>query len=381
MDNLTHSLTGLVIAKAGMERFSPAATVVCVIAANAPDFDLFVLLTSGRWAYLQHHRGITHSIPGVLLLAILIPTLFYAAEFVVAHFWKRARRIRFGWLLLASLIATATHPLMDWTNNYGIRLLLPWSAKWFYGDLVFIVDPLIWIILGGTAFLLTSRSKMQMAFWAVLALALILLVFLLGSQPEAIHLGVFRFVWLGTMAAFFLARRYRFGQCVPNALALTALGLVVAYWSALGLAHRRAYAQADRIANEEATKRSEKLMRVAAMPRLADPFHWQCISETEGATYRFEVSLAGPSPSPNELERFAKPNPNELRAIEAASQDARARVFLGFARFPGAQVKDLDCVSQTVVQFADLRYTEPGGARRGTFALDVPIACPEAKEK
>ena len=35
---------------------------------------------------------------------------------------------------------------MDWTNNYGMRFLLPWDSRWFYGDLVFIIDPYLWIL-------------------------------------------------------------------------------------------------------------------------------------------------------------------------------------------------------------------------------------------
>lgn len=136
MDNLTHSLTGLIVAKAGVERLSPAATTVCVIAANAPDLDSLILLTSGRWTYLHHHRGITHSIIGTLVLIVLVPSLFYAGELALARIRKRPRSLRYAGLLLASLIAGATHPLIDWTNNYGIRLLLPWSGRWFYGDLV-----------------------------------------------------------------------------------------------------------------------------------------------------------------------------------------------------------------------------------------------------
>ena len=62
-------------------------------------------------------------------------------------------------LLVASLIATATHPIMDWTNNYGVRFLLPWNPRWFYGDFVFIIDPFIWIVLGGAAFVLTAKTK------------------------------------------------------------------------------------------------------------------------------------------------------------------------------------------------------------------------------
>src|SRR6185436_10669509 len=105
---------------------------------------------------------------------------------------------------------------------------------------------------------------------------------------------------------------------------------------------------------------------------------WQCLSETDRATYRYRVSLLGRPPF--DFQRFEKPNAKELRAIEAASRDERTKVFLGFARFPAMRLKDADCLSQTVVQFADLRYTEPGGGQRGTFSLDVPIACPETEK-
>ncbi|MGB8507563.1 MAG: metal-dependent hydrolase, partial [Pyrinomonadaceae bacterium] len=72
MDNLTHSLVGLVAAKAGLERTSPYATLLCVLAANAPDADI-VTLFGGRFTYLEQHRGISHSIVGTFALAILLP--------------------------------------------------------------------------------------------------------------------------------------------------------------------------------------------------------------------------------------------------------------------------------------------------------------------
>jgi len=50
-------------------------------------------------------------------------------------------------------------------------------------------------------------------------------------------------------------------------------------------------------------------------------------------------------------------------------------VFLGFARFPVLQLADPDCVTRTLVQIADLRYTEPGRSR-GTFSLEMPVDCP-----
>src|SRR5262252_9281606 len=168
MDNLAHSLVGLTAAKAGLGRCSPYATTVCVISANAADADFVSLFFGDRWTLLQHHRGITHSLVGTLGVGLLVPTIAFLIERVVYRLRGRAPRIRFGGLLLASSIAAATHPLMDWTNNYGLRPLLPWSGRWFYGDLVFIVDPFIWLMLGLAAFLLTANSPAQKIAWSVL---------------------------------------------------------------------------------------------------------------------------------------------------------------------------------------------------------------------
>src|SRR5688572_7181593 len=223
MDNLTHSLTGLVLAKSGLERLSPAATPLCVVVANAPDFDILILLTGDRWIYLHHHRGITHSIAGLLVIIVLMPALFCAVELAIARIKKRPPRLKYRGLLIASLIAGVSHPLMDWTNNYGIRPFLPWSGRWFYGDLVFIIDPFIWIVLGGAGFLLTSKTKWQLIFWSGLALVLTSAVLFLPQQREAIpNVGLFRVVWVMILAGIFLARLARAGDWLGRSLALAA---------------------------------------------------------------------------------------------------------------------------------------------------------------
>src|SRR5262245_6380561 len=125
MDNLTHSFLGLAAAKAGLEKLSPGATALCVIAANAPDADIVVLAFGDRWTLLQHHRGITHAIVGVAFIAILLPLIFYGVDRLVARFRHQIPNTRFKGLLIASVITSATHPLLDWTNNYGIRFFLP----------------------------------------------------------------------------------------------------------------------------------------------------------------------------------------------------------------------------------------------------------------
>jgi len=165
MDNLTHSLVGLTLAKAGLERLSPYATIVCVAAANAADADVASGLFGDRWTLLQHHRGITHSIAGTIAIGFLVPALAVAIERGASAIAKTKPRIQFRGLLLASMLAALTHPVLDWTNNYGVRPFLPWSGRWFYGDLVFIADPYIWLILGVPAFFLTSHTKLRIVGW------------------------------------------------------------------------------------------------------------------------------------------------------------------------------------------------------------------------
>jgi inner membrane protein len=322
LDNLTHSLVGLTVAKTGLERLSPGATFLCVLAANSPDCDIIVLAFGDRWDFLQHHRGITHAIIGVIFLALLLPLIFTGVDRLWARLRHRPPKTKFRGLLIASFIASATHPLLDWTNNYGIRFLLPWNQRWFYGDLVFIVDPFIWMVL----------------------LVGLLVIWRMRDQTKA-------------------------------KIALVSLAIVVAYWGALGFAHSRALARGRGEVARMLWPTSEKLLRVAAMPTLANPLRWDFVFETDKATYRFPIRLHG-DPRPSRVVSYPKPSGRLDAALQEVSQEKPAHVFLGFARFPVAQLADPGCTTQTLLQLADLRYTEPGRSR-GTFAVDLPVDCPD----
>lgn len=377
MENLTHSLVGLAAAKAGLERLSPGATVLCVVAANAPDADIVTLL-GGSWFYLQHHRGITHSIIGTLALALLLPALFYLGDRLLAKLRRVPPRVRFRGLLLASLIASATHPLLDWTNNYGVRPLLPWSGRWFYGDLVFIVDPWLWLMMGGACFLLTAGTKWRVAAWSVLGLILTLAI-LFGPLQQAglVNTTLFRAVWIGALIALILAHRAGLSHRRGAWVARGAFLLLIIYWGGLGVAHQRAFERATILAETFGREGGERVNRVAAMPVLADPTRWRCVTDTDRAVYRFDLSLreAGNQNEVTNLVRFDKPVGEAATLVGRAAEDERARIFMDFARFPISRTQG-SCLGQMLVQFADLRYTEPGSGRQGNFSLDVPVACP-----
>ncbi|HEX6046984.1 MAG TPA: metal-dependent hydrolase [Pyrinomonadaceae bacterium] len=379
MDNLTHSLVGLTAARAGLERLSPGATVLCVIAASSPDCDVALLLGGDRWTFLQHHRGITHAIVGVAVLALLLPVIFYGVDRMWARFRNQAPRTNFRGLLIASLIVTATHPLLDWTNNYGIRFFLPWSPKWSYGDLVFIVDPYLWLILGGAAFLLSSKTKSGKVIWGVLAAVL---TFLIVASPRSGDLWYPRFVnsvWIASIVILVVLSVIGAGRRFGNKIAFAAIGLALVYWCFLGYAHSRALVNGQLIAEGIIAEKGETVRRLAAMPTLASPLHWDCVFETDSATYRFRLRLLSDNFPASRVVRYEKPSGELAELLETVSQQRPAQVFLGFARFPVAQLADPHCTTQTLVQLADLRYTEPGRTR-GSFGLELPVDCPPADE-
>ena len=376
MDNLAHTLVGLAAAKAGLDRLSFGATAVCLVAANSPDADI-VAVAGGRWFYLEHHRGITHSVVGTPALAHVVPLLFYACERAAARLRRRPPRARLKGLIVASLAVSATHPLLDWTNSYGWRPWLPWSGEWYYGDLVFIIDPWLWLALGGACFVATSRTRWRVAAWSVPALALSTAIVVALPRSGAAHARLAVAVWLAGVVAFAAARVLRPGLSGSRAAPAAALAFVVAYWGALAILHARATGAAAESARATAERGGESLLNVAAMPTLADPTGWGVVFETDRALYRDKISLTGRGgEAARAPERFPKLQGAEGQLVERARREREdARVFLGFARFPAARLAERGCAAETVLQLADLRFTEPGSTR-GSFAVEIPVAAP-----
>jgi inner membrane protein len=139
MFNSTHTLTGILLARTGFDRWTPHAATIAAVAANLPDMDIIAQL-SGTPSYIEHHRGITHTLIGVPLLSLI----FAAVLWKVTH--------NFGRTFAVIFLAMATHPLLDFANSYGLRPYLPWSGTWYYGDVLPIIDPYLDLILLGTLF-------------------------------------------------------------------------------------------------------------------------------------------------------------------------------------------------------------------------------------
>lgn len=160
MDNLTHSLFGAVLGQMGLKKKTGLAMPTLIIAANLPDIDAACAVYGIE--SLSMRRGITHGPIALLLLPLVLWALMIAFDRWQARRGKRpAGRLPLhkGWLLALAYIGCLSHPALDWLNNYGIRLLEPFSHRWFYGDSIFIIDLWIWIALGLSIWLSLRRER------------------------------------------------------------------------------------------------------------------------------------------------------------------------------------------------------------------------------
>ncbi len=301
MDNLTHTATGLFLSRAGLNRLSPHAAPILILAANAPDIDI-VTLAGGPLNYLHFHRHLTHSLIAMPLMAIL-------SVLLVALLTRGG--VRWGGAFLAALIAVGTHLLLDWTNVYGVRMLLPFSSAWLRLDWTPVVDVSIWVVLG-------------------LGVAAPFLARLVASE---INSGE--------------PRRVSHGR----GFAVFALAFVLLYNCGRGIFHARAVTiMESRLYNGEAP------VRTAALPG-SNPFSWSGLVETREAYRVVDIELGRPY-YPEQGLLFYKPTASA--AIQAASQTATFRTFLGFSQFPLWQVEPAEQPPDgQLVQVLDLRFGTP----------------------
>ncbi|MDA1185083.1 MAG: metal-dependent hydrolase [Acidobacteria bacterium] len=146
MDNVCHTLVGAAFGEAGFKRFTRFGNATLMIAANIPDLDVLVFATDVP--SVAFRRGWTHGTLGQLLLPVALTAAMVALGRVRAH-GEDGPPVRPGALLLLSYLGVLSHVGLDLLNTYGIRLLMPFDGRWFYGDAVFIIDPWIWMALGG----------------------------------------------------------------------------------------------------------------------------------------------------------------------------------------------------------------------------------------
>lgn len=346
MENLAHTLFGITLAKAGLERATPLATTALVISSNLPDIDVVSRLRGGAVSYIAYHRGFTHSFLGVVLLATL---LTFILVYVDRRFRLRRdlfrRPVRPVRLFLLSLLGGLGHLLMDWTNVYGVRPLLPFRTKWFYGDLAFIADPWIWLILGSSVVWLTARSGPRIFLWLLIGAGLSLLMATALREPTADFPytvpRLARIIWFGGLAIILAGSLFRWGRGGEK-VARYSLLLLVIYYGGLWMAR----ADAIEWARESLPVRESG--PVFAWPVPANPLNWMAVTTADGMIYTRNIDLLNPQ------GEWAARAMLEYRFIEALSQSDQARAFLNFARYAAADVKEDE--SGFDIALTDIRF-------------------------
>jgi inner membrane protein len=323
MDNLTHTLAAIAISQTGLNRKTRFATLTLIVAGNAPDLDL-VWSCGGSIAYLQHHRGFTHSLPGIVIFALLIwGFLLWIGRRVKL---KPGPPLSPRWLLGAGLLGTGSHLLLDFTNAYGVRPYLPFSGRWYAWDIMFIFDPLLIsaFILGlGIPFLLRLVSE---------------------------ELG---------------ARRAR-----PTMGAAFCLSAMVILWGVRDFAHRRALGILD-----SRTFSGEVTQRLSALPTMVNPFTWTGVVETQTSFHMMRVNALRVYNPLEEMDSFQKPQASPT--LDAATTTRAAEIFLDFARYPWVQVDEKEYGYR--VSFSDLRFYSEARKAQG-FTLEVELD-PQLKQR
>ncbi len=296
MDNVTHSLVGLMMSRSGVDRKVTHAAFMMVLAANLPDIDV-VSAFGGALNYLAWHRSYTHALISAPLLALIPPLVMLVAV-----------RQRFSWwAYLFSLLGVLSHLVLDWTNIYGVRMLLPFSARWLRLDQTDVVDPWILTIL----------------FLAIAAPGLAKLV---SSE-------------IGSKA----------GSGPKRGWAWFALLAILAYEGGRYTAHTRALAvMGAHLYNGTIAK------RLTAVPSRTNPLRWRGIAEGDGFIDIVPVDLGGQfDPSEGRIDYVAEPS----AAIEAAR---RTPAFQGFAVFSQVPYWKLTLLTDgTFVEMIDLRFGTP----------------------
>jgi inner membrane protein len=174
VDNVCHTLAGAAFAAAGLKRATALSRATLVIAANLPDIDVLAFASDTPWVAFR--RGWTHGVVAQAVLPILLAAVMFA--------FGRRRGARFGPLVGLSAVGVLSHVALDLLNNYGVRLLMPFSGRWFYGDSVFIVDIWLWLTLGAGCWLAFTRDRDRPARVA-LVVASCYIVAMVVSAPAA----------------------------------------------------------------------------------------------------------------------------------------------------------------------------------------------------
>jgi len=330
MDNLCHTLAGFALGETGLKRKTALGIPTLLIGANLPDLDA-LSYAWGPLTALGFRRGWTHGILAMAVLPFLLAGAMYAWGTMSARRSRPPglpssvlRPLSFQGLLLLAVVGIWSHPLLDLLNTYGVRLLMPFSGRWYYGDTLFIIDPWVWLVLAVGA----TWS------WG------------LGRRARSEERGARE----GWPARF-------------------AIALAVAY--ILVMAQTSAWLR-DYVARAMQAH-TGAAMDVMVAPLPLDPFRRQVVVDLPDA---YAIGALDLRPRLHFAGRWVQiPKHDRLPAALAAAATAEGRTYLAWARFPFYEFGE-DCAPEHVC-IRDARYFPQAWAEvavpvGGTISLATP---------
>ncbi|MBI2833775.1 MAG: metal-dependent hydrolase [Acidobacteria bacterium] len=309
MDNLTHSLFALTLARTPLRRAGHGTTLALVLASNAPDLDIVSAFAGGSASYLAQHRGPTHGLLGIVGLGILVAGVVRLAE----------RRAKWKTALGVATLGVLLHVMMDLATSYGTRVLSPFDDTWYAIDLMPIID--VYLLFALAAGLLAMRWQPQNA--PRIAAIVLCLIGVNYAARSVLYRAA-----LGEANTFF-------SNEVPSCPAP-----FLARWSS------RPAGPAD----------ASDCAPTTALPSFVSPFQWRVIRRVAGGYQRLSLDLLNGRASPTDHILDA-----DTREVALARHAPIARVFLGFARLPTARA-DREPHGRVAVRWTDLRFV--GGLSR-----------------
>ena len=391
MDNVTHTLIGVLLGETAARHAPPARDVryasirrglflsVIVVGSNIPDSDLLYALGSNdKLRYLLEHRGHTHTVIGALFESAVV--------LAACALWLRWRRVTLAsrdraWIVGLAVLAPLLHIGMDAFNTYGVHPWWPFDNRWFYGDSVFIVEPLFWAAAAPLALLLRSY----------VARGLVVLV-LLGGLYLAFTTGLVTRYSIAVYCALVVLMLAIGWKAPPRAALLASIGVWLATTATFTIAGRQVASSLDAYAVQN-TPQWRTLDRVLS-PMPMNPLCWDVILvQADGDRYALRRGVASLMPStqcptrsvPRAITAPLTPvvlpdtpfvhwhgevigSRQELRTLAAASCEVAA--FLRFARTPWLIVESARKV------IGDLRYDREPGLGFAELDLDRSSGCP-----
>nr|WP_145405407.1 metal-dependent hydrolase [Paenibacillus xylanexedens] len=140
MDTSTHFVMG--IGLAGLAYIDPvvaanpmlaAAVMVGTIAGSqAPDIDTALRFKSNS-LYIRNHRGMSHSLPFLLLWVLMITG-------VIGLIFQG---IPLAHVVLWTAVAVGVHVFTDLFNTYGTQAARPFTERWIAWNVIHIFDPFL----------------------------------------------------------------------------------------------------------------------------------------------------------------------------------------------------------------------------------------------